>query len=174
MISRSSLATAVIVGALVFTGSTPASAANSDAVKRAIIVTVLNNLGVEPTARLIDELVGDIPMDVLNSSLVTRVGKLLDKSGDPTAAISAAVDSDGDGIPDETAGRTAAATDDESEEEEEEDDDSPANPGTGGNTTQPGSDDDEPEDEDDEPEDDDEDEESDEDEDEEDDHDGDN
>ena len=116
MIRRSVALTAAVIGAVVFTGSTPAQAADQDAVKRAIVTTVLNNLGVAPTDALIAELVRDIPIEVLSPTLVTQVGNSLDSSSDPTLVISQTVDSNGDGIPD-----ADAAMDQEAETSTEDD-----------------------------------------------------
>jgi hypothetical protein len=102
---------------VVFAGSTPAQAADINAVKRAIVITVLNNLGVRPTAELIDALVNEIPMDVLDAGLVRQVGKALDSNGDASQIIGETVDSDGDGVPDES-GATDASSEAEEEAEE--------------------------------------------------------
>ena len=117
MIRRSVALTAAVIGAVVFTGSTPAQAADQNAVKRAIVKTVLTNLGVAPTDALIGELVRDIPLDVLSPSLVAQVGNSLDKSSDPTLVITQTVDSNGDGIPDPDAAmnnETETSTEDDS------------------------------------------------------------
>ena len=116
MIRRSALATACVIGALVFTTTTPAQAADQNAIKRAIVITVLNNLGVQPTAQLIDHIVGEIPVDFLDSRLVRRVGTALDNSEDPALMIGQTVDSDGDGVPNADA---TVDSDDEAEDETE-------------------------------------------------------
>ena len=99
MIRRFAVVNATIIGAIVFTGTTPAQAADQSAIKQAIVVTVLNNLGVQPTDQLVNEIVGDIPLEFFDSTLVLEVGTALDNSEDPTLMISQTVDSDGDGIP---------------------------------------------------------------------------
>jgi hypothetical protein len=125
VIRRSALVTAAVVGALVFTGTTPAQAADQNAIKRAIVITVLNNLGVQPTAQLIDQIVGDIPMDLLDSTLVRRVGTALDNSEDPALMIGQTVDSDGDGVP-----NADATVDSDDETEDETDDNSSGSSGS--------------------------------------------
>ena len=99
MIRKSAFVTATVIGAVVFTGTTPAQAADQNAVKRAIVTTVLNDLGVQPTDQLVNGIVGDIPIEFLDSALVREVGTAIDNSEDPTLIISQTVDSDGDGIP---------------------------------------------------------------------------
>ncbi len=99
MIRTSAFVTAAVIGAVVFTSTTPAQAADQSAIKRAIVVTVLNNLGVQPTDQLVNDIVRDIPMEFFDSTLVREVGTALDNSEDPTLIISQTVDSDGDGIP---------------------------------------------------------------------------
>ena len=99
MIRKSAFVTSAVICAVVFTGTTPTQAADQSAIKRAIVVTVLNNLGVQPTDQLVNEIVGDIPMEFFDSTLVREVGTALDNSEDPTLIISQTVDSDGDGIP---------------------------------------------------------------------------
>jgi uncharacterized membrane protein YgcG len=129
VIRRSALATACVIGALVFTTTTPAQAADQNAIKRAIVITVLNNLGVQPTAQLIDQIVGEIPVDFLDSRLVRRVGTALDNSEDPALMIGQTVDSDGD-------------SDDEAEDETEdetEDNGSGSSGSTGSNSGSSGS-----------------------------------
>jgi hypothetical protein len=111
---RSALATAAVIVAVVFTSSTPAQAADQTAIKRAIVTTVLNNLGVQPTDQLVNQIVGDIPMDILDSTLIREVGSAIDNSGDPTLIISQTVDSDGDGIPNADA---TVDSDDEGDDE---------------------------------------------------------
>jgi len=113
VIRRSALATACVIGALVFTTTTPAQAADQNAIKRAIVITVLNNLGVQPTAQLIDHIVGEIPVDFLDSRLVRQVGTALDNSEDPALMIGQTVDSDGDGVPNADA---TVDSDDETED----------------------------------------------------------
>ena len=117
MSRRTTFLTASVIAAVVFAGSTPAQAADINAVKRAIVITVLNNLGVRPTAELIDALVNEIPMDVLDAGLVRQVGKALDNNGDASQIIGELVDSDGDGVPDES-GATDASSEAEEEAEE--------------------------------------------------------
>jgi hypothetical protein len=117
MSRRTTFLTASVIAALVFAGSTPAQAADINAVKRAIVITVLNNLGVRPTAELIDALVNEIPMDVLDAGLVRQVGKALDSNGDASQIIGETVDSDGDGVPNES-GATDASSEAEEEAEE--------------------------------------------------------
>jgi hypothetical protein len=99
MIRTSAFVTAAVICAVVFTGTTPAQAADQSSIKQAIVVTVLSNLGVQPTDQLVNEIVGDIPMEFFDSTLVREVGTALDNSEDPTLMISQTVDSDGDGIP---------------------------------------------------------------------------
>jgi len=118
MSRRTTFLTASVIAALVFAGSTPAQAADINAVKRAIVITVLNNLGVRPTAELIDALVNEIPMDVLDAGLVRQVGKALDSNGDASQIIGETVDSDGDGVPNES-GATDASSEAEDEAEED-------------------------------------------------------
>jgi hypothetical protein len=103
--------TAAVVASIVVVGSTPVQAADASAVKRAIVITVLNNLGVRPTAELVDSLVADIPMDVLDSRLVRRVGTALDTNGDAAQIIGETVDSDGDGVPNENGATDSSAED---------------------------------------------------------------
>ena len=131
MIRRSAFVNAAIIGAIVFTGTTPAQAADQSAIKLAIVVTVLNNLGVQPTDQLVNEIVGDIPLEFFDSTLVLEVGTALDNSEDPTLMISQTVDSDGDGIPnadatvdsdDETVDEDADDPGDENVDETEDDD----------------------------------------------------
>jgi len=105
--------TAAVVASIVVAGSMPVQAADASAVKRAIVVTVLNNLGVRPTAELVDSLVADIPMDVLDSRLVRRVGTALDTNGDAAQIVGETVDSDGDGVPNENGATDASADDDD-------------------------------------------------------------
>ena len=105
--------TAAVVASIVVVGSTPVQAADASAVKRAIVITVLNNLGVRPTAELVDSLVADIPMDVLDSRLVRRVGTALDTNGDAAQIVGETVDSDGDGVPNENGATDASADDDD-------------------------------------------------------------
>ena len=164
MIRNSAVVTAAVIGAVVFTSTTPAQAADQSAIKRAIVITVLNNLGVQPTAQLINEIVGDISINFLDSTLVRQVGTALDNSEDPTLIIGETVDSDGDGVPnaDATIDSDDDSDDDADDETEDETDDnssgsSGSNSGSSGssgnNSGSSGSDDDE-----DEPEDEDEDE----------------
>lgn len=119
---RTTFLTASVIAAVVFAGSTPAQAADLTAIKRAIVITVLNNLGVRPTAGLIDALVNEIPMDALDSGLVRQVGEALDSNGDASQIIGELVDSDGDGVPDED-GATDSSSDDEDEDEDEDSED---------------------------------------------------
>jgi hypothetical protein len=114
VIRTSALVTAAVICAVVLTVTTPAQAADQSEIKRAIVVTVLNNLGVQPTDQLVNEIVGDIPIEFLDSMLVREVGTALDNSEDPTLAISRTVDSDGDGLP--NADATVDATDDSVDE----------------------------------------------------------
>jgi hypothetical protein len=144
VIRRSALVTAAVVSALVFTGTTPAQAADQNAIKRAIVITVLNNLGVQPTAQLIDQIVNDIPVDLLDSTLVRQVGTALDNSEDPALMIGQTVDSDGDGVP-----NADATVDSDDETEDETDDSGSGSSGSSGNnsgnnsgSTNSGSDDD--------------------------------
>jgi hypothetical protein len=127
VIRRSALFTATVIGAVVFSGSTPAQAADSDTVKRAIVVTVLKNLGVDPTPELVNNIISDLPFDALDSDLVEQVGNLIDNSDDPSVLIGQTVDSDGDGIP-----NADATTDDDDDDDNdgESDDDS-----TGGSSS---------------------------------------
>ncbi len=118
MSRRTTLLTAALIAATVFAGTTPVQAADANAVKRAIVITVLNNLGVQPTAELIDTLVNEIPTDVLDAGLVRQVGKALDSNGDAALIIGQRVDSDGDGVPDED-GATDSSSEDEAEDEAE-------------------------------------------------------
>lgn len=112
--NRRSVALSVAAAAaLLVASSSPIHAADGADVKRAIIMTVLNNLGVQPTDSLMNVLVDDIPIDVLDSSLVARVGRSLDKSEDPSLLIGQTVDSSGDGIPDEDAATNASDDDDD-------------------------------------------------------------
>lgn len=120
MIRTSAVVTAAVICAVVLTVTTPAQAADQSEIKRAIVVTVLNNLGVQPTDQLVNEIVGDIPIEFLDSMLVREVGTALDNSEDPTLAISRTVDSDGDGLP--NADATVDATDDSVDETENESD----------------------------------------------------
>ena len=122
MSRRSTFLTASVIAAVVFAGTTPVQAADADAVKRAIVITVLNNLGVRPTAELIDALVNEIPMNVLDSGLVRKVGKALDANGDPSQIIGEMVDSDGDGVPDENGATDSSSNDEDDEDDEDEDD----------------------------------------------------
>ena len=119
---RTTFLTASVIAAVVFAGTTPVQAADADAVKRAIVITVLNNLGVRPTAELIDALVNEIPMDVLDSGLVRKVGKALDANGDPSQIIGEMVDSDGDGVPDENGATDSSSNDDDDDDDEDDDD----------------------------------------------------
>jgi len=114
VIRTSAVVTAAVICAVVLTVTTPAQAADQSEIKRAIVVTVLNNLGVQPTDQLVNEIVGDIPIEFLDSMLVREVGTALDNSEDPTLAISRTVDSDGDGLP--NADATVDATDDSVDE----------------------------------------------------------
>jgi hypothetical protein len=118
MIRRSMALSAALAAALVVAGSSPIHAADGSEVKRAIILTVLNNLGVQPTDDLVNDLVNDIPLDVLDSSLVARVGRSLDKSENPALLIAETVDSSGDGIPDEDAATNASDDDDDDDDED--------------------------------------------------------
>jgi len=131
VIRRSALATACVIGALVFTTTTPAQAADQNAIKRAIVITVLNNLGVQPTAQLIDQIVGEIPVDFLDSRLVRRVGTALDNSEDPALMIGQTVDSDGDGVPNADA---TVDSDDEAEDETEDETDDNSSGSSGSNS----------------------------------------
>lgn len=130
MIRTSAFVTAAVIGVVVFTGTTPAQAADQSAIKRAIVVTVLNNLGVQPTDQLVSEIVTDIPIELLDSALVLEVGTALDNSEDPTLIIGGAVDSNGDGVPDADA--TVDATDDSVDES---DDNSSGSSGSSGNNS---------------------------------------
>ena len=147
MSRRTTLLTAAVIAASVLVGSTPVQAADANAVKRAIVITVLNNLGVQPTAELIDSLVSEIPMDVLDLGLVRQVGKALDTNGDATQLIGERVDSNGDGVPDED-GAVDTSSEDEENAEDEESSESNANSGSsssggGTNTSTPNNDDEE-------------------------------
>jgi len=122
VIRTSAFVTAAVIGAVVFTSTTPAQAADQSAIKRAIVVTVLNNLGVQPTDQLVNDIVRDIPMEFFDSTLVREVGTALDNSEDPTLIISQTVDSDGDGIP--NADATIDSDDDSSDDADDGDDDS--------------------------------------------------
>ncbi len=131
MIRKSAFVTSAVICAVVFTGTTPAQAADQSAIKQAIVVTVLNNLGVQPTDQLVNEIVGEIPLEFFDSTLVLEVGTALDNSEDPTLMISQTVDSDGDGIPnadatvdsdDETVDEDADDPGDENVDETEDDD----------------------------------------------------
>ena len=170
MSRRTTLLTAAVSAAAVFAGSTPVQAADANAVKRAIVITVLNNLGVQPTAELIDSLVSEIPMEVLDSGLGRQVGKALDTNGDATLIIGQRVDSDGDGVPNEDGATNASAEEEEAEDEESSDSNSNSGSSSsgGGTNTRPSNNDDEEENTDDETNVDDEDENVDEDEEEED------
>lgn len=147
MSRRTTLLTAAVIAAMVFVGSTPVQAADANAVKRAIVITVLNNLGVQPTAELIDSLVSEIPMEVLDSGLVRQVGKALDTNGDATQIIGERVDSDGDGIPDEDGAVNASSEEEENEEDEESSESNSssgsASSGGGTNTSTPNNEDEE-------------------------------
>ena len=114
--------TAAVIGAVVFTSTTPAQAADQSAIKRAIVVTVLNNLGVQPTDQLVNDIVGDIPMEFFDSTLVREVGTALDNSEDPTLIISQTVDSDGDGIPNADATIDSDDSDDADDADDADDD----------------------------------------------------
>lgn len=129
MIRTSAFVTAAVIGAVVFTSTTPAQAADQSAIKRAIVVTVLNNLGVQPTDQLVNDIVRDIPMEFFDSTLVREVGTALDNSEDPTLIISQTVDSDGDGIP--NADATIDSDDDSSDDA---DDDSSGSSGSSGSS----------------------------------------
>jgi uncharacterized membrane protein YgcG len=154
---RTTLLTAAVIAATVFAGSTPVQAADASAVKRAIVITVLNNLGVQPATELLDSLVADIPMDLLDSRLVRRVGTALDTNGDAAQIISQTVDSDGDRVPNENGASDASSEDGENDES------SGSNSGTsssgGGTSTRPPNNSDDGDEEDDEDKDDDEDDE---------------
>jgi len=130
MIRKSVFLTAAVICAVVFTGTTPAQAADESAIKRAIVVTVLNNLGVQPTDELVNDIVGDIPMEYFDSTLVREVGTALDDSEDPTLIISQTVDSDGDGVP--NADATVDSDDDSNDDADEADDDSSGSSGSSG------------------------------------------
>ncbi|MEY4319582.1 MAG: hypothetical protein RL378_686 [Actinomycetota bacterium] len=130
MIRKSVFLTAAVICAVVFTGTTPAQAADESAIKRAIVVTVLNNLGVQPTDELVNDIVGDIPMEFFDSTLVREVGTALDDSEDPTLIISQTVDSDGDGVP--NADATVDSDDDSNDDADEADDDSSGSSGSSG------------------------------------------
>jgi len=129
VIRTSAFVTAAVIGAVVFTSTTPAQAADQSAIKRAIVVTVLNNLGVQPTDQLVNDIVRDIPMEFFDSTLVREVGTALDNSEDPTLIISQTVDSDGDGIP--NADATIDSDDDSSDDA---DDDSSGSSGSSGSS----------------------------------------
>jgi U3 small nucleolar ribonucleoprotein component len=136
MSRRTSFLTAAVITAMVVVGSTPVQAANGNAVKRAIVITVLNNLGVQPTSELVDTLVNDIPMDVLDAGLVRQVGKALDSNGDAAQVIGQTVDSNGDGVPDENGATSASSADDEgSEDEESSESNSNSNSGSSSSST---------------------------------------
>ena len=122
MIRTSAYVTAAVIGAVVFTSTTPAQAADQSAIKRAIVVTVLNNLGVQPTDQLVNDIVGDIPMEFFDSTLVREVGTALDNSEDPTLIISQTVDSDGDGIPNADATIDSDDSDDADDADDADDD----------------------------------------------------
>ena len=130
MIRKSAFVTAAVIGAVVFTSTTPAQAADQSAIKRAIVVTVLNNLGVQPTDQLVNDIVGDIPMEFFDSTLVREVGTALDNSEDPTLIISQTVDSDGDGIP--NADATVDSDEESDDDADEADDDSSGSSGSSG------------------------------------------
>ena len=137
MIRTPAFVTAAVIGAVVFTSTTPAQAADQSAIKRAIVVTVLNNLGVQPTDQLVNDIVGDIPMEFFDSTLVREVGTALDNSEDPTLIISQTVDSDGDGIP--NADATIDSDDDSSDDADDDssddaDDDSLGSSGSSGSS----------------------------------------
>jgi len=129
VIRTSAFVTAAVIGAVVFTSTTPAQAADQSAIKRAIVVTVLNNLGVQPTDQLVNDIVRDITMEFFDSTLVREVGTALDNSEDPTLIISQTVDSDGDGIP--NADATIDSDDDSSDDA---DDDSSGSSGSSGSS----------------------------------------
>ena len=122
MIRTSAYVTAAVIGAVVFTSTTPAQAADQSAIKRAIVVTVLNNLGVQPTDQLVNDIVRDIPMEFFDSTLVREVGTALDNSEDPTLIISQTVDSDGDGIPNADATIDSDDSDDADDADDADDD----------------------------------------------------
>lgn len=109
------IAAALAVTAGVIGTSTSAQAVSSDAVKRAIITIVLKNLGVEPTNAIVDGLVADLPNGLLAQNLVDQVGSALDAGDDPTLIIGQSVDSNGDGVPDES-GAIDNETDDGSDD----------------------------------------------------------
>ncbi len=144
MIRTSAYVTAAVIGAVVFTSTTPAQAADQSAIKRAIVVTVLNNLGVQPTDQLVNDIVGDIPMEFFDSTLVREVGTALDNSEDPTLIISQTVDSDGDGIPNADATIDSDDADDADDDSNDDaDDDSSGSSGSSGDDSgSSGSDDD--------------------------------
>jgi hypothetical protein len=106
-----SIIAAVAVGAGVLGVTTPAQAVDNNAVKRAIVTTVLKNLGVEPTAAIIDSLVSDLPIDQLAPGLVKTVGASLDAGSDPTLIVSQSVDTNGDGVPDENGALDSESSD---------------------------------------------------------------
>lgn len=147
MSRRTTFFTAALIAATVFAGSTPAQAADANAVKRAIVITVLNNLGVQPTAELIDTLVNEIPMDVLDSGLVRQVGKALDSNGDASQIIGQRVDSDGDGVPNEDGATNASSEEEDAEDEESSDSNSNSGSSSsgGGTNTRPPNNEDEDE-----------------------------
>jgi hypothetical protein len=130
MIRKSVFLTAAVICAVVFTGTTPAQAADESAIKRAIVVTVLNNLGVQPTDELVNDIVGEIPMEFFDSTLVREVGTALDDSEDPTLIISQTVDSDGDGVP--NADATVDSDEESDDDADEADDDSSGSSGSSG------------------------------------------
>lgn len=132
MIRKSAFVTAAVIGAVVFTSTTPAQAADQSAIKRAIVVTVLNNLGVQPTDQLVNDIVGGIPMEFFDSTLVREVGTALDNSEDPTLIISQTVDSDGDGIP--NADATVDSDEESDDDADEADDDSSGSSGSDGDS----------------------------------------
>ncbi|MEY4898449.1 MAG: hypothetical protein RL294_260 [Actinomycetota bacterium] len=154
MIRTSAFVTAAVIGAVVFTSTTPAQAADQGAIKRAIVVTVLNNLGVQPTDQLVNQIVGDIPMNFLDSTLVREVGTALDNSEDPTLIISQTIDSDGDGIP--NADATVDSDDESDDDADDADDDSSGSSGSSGDDSGSSGSDDDANDEDDEDDEDDE------------------
>ncbi len=165
MIRTSAYVTAAVIGAVVFTSTTPAQAADQSAIKRAIVVTVLNNLGVQPTDQLVNDIVGDIPMEFFDSTLVREVGTALDNSEDPTLIISQTVDSDGDGIPNADATIDSDDADDADDDSNDDaDDDSSGSSGSSGDDSGSSGSDDDADDDSDDDSDDDEDEEDDSDE----------
>jgi hypothetical protein len=165
VIRTSAFVTAAVIGAVVFTSTTPAQAADQSAIKRAIVVTVLNNLGVQPTDQLVNDIVGDIPMEFFDSTLVREVGTALDNSEDPTLIISQTVDSDGDGIPNADATIDSDDADDADDDSNDDaDDDSSGSSGSSGDDSGSSGSDDDADDDSDDDSDDDEDEEDDSDE----------